>query len=331
MTLHRLKLRPRSPWRTPWHADTLTGMLLATCARVHGPDILRDRLIEPMLAAPGSGPPFVLSDACPGDLLPMPIWLRLADWPADTDRKKLKRKRWLTPRAFQLARTATIPPLDQLFADDELFLEHARHHNTLSRLTDTTGESDSGLAPFSRPETLLLGSSDDAGDYLSIYFRLLDPSSADLFLDLFYELALTGFGADASTGRGQFDILDDSEPVPHLDASPDGANAVICLSTFQPGPHDPTTGYWDAFPKFGKLGPELASLAGDHRKNTFILFKPGACFRTDPNRPFMGRAIPMQQLLPTASTQALAQHNINLIHPAFALTLPAYLNLELNS
>ncbi len=386
MTLHRLKLLPRSPWRTPWQADTLTGMLLATCARVHGPDVLRDRLIEPMLAAAetSGGPPFVLSDACPGDLLPVPIWFRLADWPAlgNADRKKLKRARWLAPEAFHAARAGVVPSFDQLIADDAIFLDHARHHNTLSRLTDTTApgtEADSGLAPFSRAETLLRATTQvDGGlrpnpalsgaDYMSIYFRILAPDAADLFLDLMHELSLTGFGADVATGRGQFDILGDPEPMPELDAWPpismmmddpiaaaapshvtntglrraarmmddpiaaaasSPRSAVICLSTFQPGSADPTDGLWDAFHKFGKLGPELASLAGDHRKNTLILFRPGACFRIEASqitRGFLGRAVPMNQLLPTAAD--LEQRGFNIIHPAFGLTLPAHLHHE---
>lgn len=331
-TLYRLKLKPRSPWRTPWQADTLTGLLLATCARTHGPDVLRRRLIDPMLAGK---PPFVLSDALPGDLLPFPIHLRLAPWPPDTDLKALKRGRWLAPEHFQAARAGRCPPLDSLLPDSAVFLDHTRQHNTLSRDTDTTcaaeqsGSSGGGI--YQRPETLLLDRSGNARDYLSLYLRPLGPdqqAGADLLLDLLHELSLTGFGADTATGRGQFDIPDDPEPMPELDVLPDtsgAANAVISLSTFQPALDDPTDGYWESFPKFGKLGPELASLAGDHRKNTLILFKPGACFRTDPTCPYIGHAVPMQRLLPAHAAEALAKLDIHLIHPAFALTVPASL------
>lgn len=333
MTLYRLKLRPRSPWRTPWQADTLTGMLLATCARTHGPDVLRSLLIDPMLAG---DPPFVLSDALPGDLLPFPITLRLGDWPQGTDFKALKRACWLEPDHFQTARTGHRPPFDTLIPDAAIFKDHTRQHNTLSRDTDATFTAEQGGGIYQRPETFLLDSPDSARDHLSLYFRILDPdrqAAGDLLLDLLHELSLTGFGADTSTGRGQFDITDDPQPMPALDSLPSdaarSANAVISLSTFQPGLADPTDGYWDAFPKFGKLGPELASLAGDHRKNTLILFKPGACFRTDPNRPFMGRAVPMHELLPESTTTQLHQRQVNIIHPAFGLCVPASLSWEI--
>jgi CRISPR-associated protein Csm4 len=297
-------------------------MLLATCARVHGPAVLRDRLIEPMLVGQ---PPFVLSDACPGDLLPMPIWLRLASWSANTDRKLLKRTRWLSPQAFLAARNGKIPPPDQLFPDDALFIQTARHHNTLSRLTDTTGDADEGLAPFQRPETLMRSAVPHSRDCLSVYFRLLQPDAADLLLDLMHELSLTGYGADVATGRGQFEILDDPQTMPDLEAplqTGGTANAVVCLSTFQPGPNDPTDGLWEAFPKFGKLGPDLG--LADVRKNTLILFRPGSCFRVAEPRSHLGRAIPMQELLPADTASKLP--GVNIIHPAFGLALAIHMD-----
>lgn len=330
MTLHRLTLGPRSPWRTPWQADTLLGSLCAVCARVHGPDVLRDRLIEPML---DGNPPFVLSDAFPGDLLPMPVWLRLVHWPGDVDRKLLKRARWMSPSAFNLARAGGVPPIADLLSDEAVFLHHTRQHNTLDRATDATLTAEQGGGLYNRPETLLL----EPDHHLSLYFRILQPDTADLLLDLLHDLSLTGFGADVATGRGQFDIQQDPEPVPELDAPPDTsggasqniANAVISLSTFQPGPSDPTLGLWESFPKFGKIGPDLGLT--DVRKNTLILFKPGACFHADtpaPQKGWLGRAVPMTQLLPSDSAQTLAQRGINLIHPAFGLTVPARLDLE---
>jgi CRISPR/Cas system CSM-associated protein Csm4 (group 5 of RAMP superfamily) len=318
--LYRLKIKPTSPWRTPWQADTLTGALLATCARVHGSDTLRTRLIDPMLAG---HPPFVLSDALPGDLLPFPIHLRLADWFDAPNLKAIKRARWLAPDHFQLARTGHRPAANDLLSDDQVFLDQTRQHNTLSRVTDASFSHDEGGGIYQRPESLL--HSQHAADFLSLYFRLPDPSAADLLLDLLYQLSLTGFGADVSTGRGQFDLPDDPQPMPVLDEPPPDANGVISLSTFQPGPTDPTDGYWDAFPKFGKLGPDFGLTNADVRKNTIILFRPGGCFRIDASKPFLGRAIPMQELLSQSTTDQLIARNVHVIHPVLGLTIPIYL------
>lgn len=329
--LYRLTIAPRSPWRTPWQADTITGLLLATAARTLGPDVLRSRLIDPMLAGE---PPFVLSDAMPGDLLPFPVYFRLADWSDAPSPKFVKRARWLASDAFNLARAGRRPPVDVLLSDADVFLDETRRHNTLSRFDDASFSSDEGGGIYQRPETLLLQRKRDekTGDllpnpaldgapHLSLYFRLLDRTAGDLLLDLLHQLSLTGFGADTSTGRGQFDLPDDPVPASELDAPPTSANAVLSLSTFHPGPADPTDGCWDAFPKFGKLGPDLG--LADVRKNTLILLRPGACFLTDAARPFLGRAISMHELLPAPSAQTLTARGIAVIHPAFGLTVPA--------
>jgi len=323
MKLHRLRLRPRSPWRTPWQADTLTGALCTTAARIHGADFLRRRLIDPMLAG---APPFVLSDAFPGDLLPVPIAVRLAKPPPDADRKAIKRGRWLAREDF-LALRATgsdgAIPWDRLPPDSAVFCGETTRHNTLARDSDASLE-EGGL--FSRADTLLRQHSEPNGDArLTLYFRAADQAAADLLLELLHELSLVGFGADVATGRGQFELLAEPQPELELDRPPSDANGLIVLSTFQPAPDDPTDGLWEAFPKFAKLGPDLA--LADVRKHTLILFRPGACFRTNPATTFLGRALPMDLILPPASAAALRTRGIEITHPAFGLAIPTRINL----
>lgn len=319
MPLLRLKLWLRSPWRTPWQADTLTGMLMSVCARTHGADVLRRQLMDPMCAGQ---PPFVLSDACPGDLLPLPVWLRLAEWPEDTDRKHLKRARWLQPNDFLQARLGKMPASNALITDEQVMQTSVRQHNTLGRLTDTTGDSESGLGIFNQTESFLhKNPAVNKNNYLSVYIRTMSRDAQDLCFDLFYDLSLLGFGADASTGRGQFEIRDEPEVMTGIDAPIENANAVIALSTFQPGPTDPIDGMWDAFPKFGKLGPDLG--VPDVRKNTLILFRPGACFRAPHTLDFLGRTVPMDELFPTQTVTALTKQDLAVVHPAFALTISA--------
>lgn len=321
MNLHRVILAPRSPWRTPWQADTLTGVLCSVAARVHGADFLRQRLIEPMLAG---DPPFVLSDAFPGDLLPIPMFLRLSEPPEGADRKTLKRARWLSRDDFltlRATRNGADVPWNRLLPDSAVFCDETTRHNTLARDSDASLE-EGGL--FSRPDTLLRP--DRNGDArLTLHFRARDHEAVDLLLDLLHELSLTGFGADIATGRGQFDISGDAEPDDELAAPPPDANGVIVLSTFQPAPGDPAAGLWEAFPKFGKLGPDLG--LSDVRKHTLIMFRPGACFHVDPARPFLGRALPMDDVLPAQSAAQLRAREIQIIHAAFGLAIPARINL----
>ncbi len=317
MRLQRIRLRPRSPWRTPWQADTLVGSLLVTCARVHGANVLRERLIDPMLAA---APPFVFSDAFPGDLLPLPIAARLAPVPED-QAKALKRAKWATSMDFRSLVAGDVQhiPWDRLLSDKAVFFADTRRHNTLARDSDTSLE-EGGL--FSRPDTHLKAGS----DHLTLYFQTADEQAMDFLFDLLHELALTGFGADTATGRGQFDLIGEPDSVPELGTPRPKANALVCLSTFQPSPSDPIDGLWEVFPKFAMLGPDLGLT--DVRKKTLMMFRPGACFREDSARPFLGRALPMDLVLPEAPAANLRARGVQIIHPAFGLTIPATFDWE---
>ena len=338
MKLYRIKLRPRSPWRTPWQSDTLTGVLCATAARTRGADFLREHLIEPMLAG---RPPFVLSDAFPADLLPLPLFARLQHPPEGTIPKQLKRLRWIA-RAdlLRLRANPSDVPWQHLAADGDVFCRETTRHNTLARDSDASLEEGglfaredillyprrpAGGSPRQTASTAAPGPSPNPSlpdsDYLSLYARA-DDDALDLLLDLLYDLSLTGFGADTATGRGQFDLVGDAERDTVLDAPPPESAGVIILSTFHPAPGDPTDGLWETFPKFGKLGPDFGLSDVDVRKNTLIMFRPGACFRTDPATPFLGRALPMDLVLPPPTAARLTDRGVNVIHPAFGLAIP---------
>lgn len=313
MKLYRLKLQPRSPWLTPWHADTLAGYLCWTHAHTVGEDALLREIIAPALAGE---PPFALSDAFPGDLLPLPAVLHMRDWEA-TDRKRVRRARWLQPESFGRVQSGGELAAAELLLDD-VFHSHAHVRNTLDRLRDTTGEPGS---LFSLAETVfnerskLLG----AANYLSIYARVADGFE-DTLLGLFQQAASVGFGADVSVGKGHFDLVSELEAVDWLDNTAAEANGFICLSTFQPGSGDPTDGFWDAFTTFGKTGPDLG--LDNVFKRPLVMLRAGACFRGD-QRKVVGRAVPMDELLSPANCQALRTRGVDLVHYAYGITVPA--------
>ncbi len=276
-------------------------------------ETLREKLIDPMRACT---PPFVLSDAFPGDLLPIPAVLRLSDVPAGADAGVVKSAKWLSTDAFRKVCLGEAPSIDA-YLSDPIVCETSRH-NSLSR--DTDGSSEVG-GHFARPDARL---SEDF-DTLTLYFRAIDKAASELLLDLLHELSLTGYGADTTTGRGQFDIEGDPEGAKKIDEPIRRANAVIVLSTFQPKSSDPTVGCWETFPKFGKIGPGLGVV--DVRKHTMMMFRPGACFSLEESRPFLGHAISMDRMLGRESFEDLRAREIEIIHPAFGLTVPARLEL----
>jgi CRISPR-associated protein Csm4 len=313
MNLYRLKLHPHSAWLTPWQADTLSGVLCWIYVRTFGDDALKRDVIEPALKGE---PLFVLSDAFPGDLLPVPACLRLRDWPAE-DRKEVKRARWLRTPAFQSVQSASDVEKDELLLDDA-FHNYVQVRNTLDRFTNTTGAAGS---LFSLGETVLNEKSNALGNakYLSVYARVTDGFEQTL-LALFEQSACVGFGADVSVGKGQFDVVSSLERVETIDRLGVEANGMICLSTFQPAINDPAKGLWDAFTKFGKIGPDFG--LENAFKRPLIMLRPGACFYGEP-RDFVGRAVPMAELLSPASQQQLTIGSVNLVQYAFGVTVPA--------
>jgi CRISPR-associated protein Csm4 len=316
MKLYRLKLKPVSSWQTPWQADTLAGLLCWAYARREGGAALQREIIEPaMLGAP----PFVLSDAFPGDLAPAPEFVRLYDWPIEHV-KFVRKAKWLRQDAFRRAQAGQAISLDDLVAED-VFEPHAQTRNMLDRLTNTTG---AGGNLFTLQERWLAERSAllKGAPYLSIYARVT-PEFQDKLLFLFGEVAQTGFGADASVGKGQFDLLSGFEPAPQFDdvVSPDG---VIALSTFQPGANDPTDGGWQAFTKFGKLGPDFG--LENVFKCPLIMLRPGAFFRSAIPRQVLGRAIPMDRLLSPDVCHALRDRGVEIAHLAFGLAVPSRLS-----
>jgi CRISPR-associated protein Csm4 len=306
MPLYRFPLIPESAWRTPWQSDTLAGMICGAVARLEGGEALRREIIDPALAGK---PPFVLSDAFPGDWLPVPAYTRLLDWPPD-QRKTVKRARWLKRESFDRIRDGQPIALED-FIKESGFHETTHLHNTISRSSHSTSD---GGSLYSREETHLA----KGLNHLTVYVRL-DDAFRDLFWRALGELAACGYGADRSAGKGQFCIAGELEPVPSLDRV-NRPNGVVALSTFQPEAGDPTDGAWEAFTKYGKLGPEFG--LENVFKRPLVLLKPGASFRISEPRPWLGRAIRMNELLAKEAAGALTAQGVEVIHYAYSLVVP---------
>lgn len=306
MNLYRFRLIPESPWRTPWQADTLSGLLCWMCARTEGDKVLREQLIEPALAG---RPPFVLSDAFPGDRLPLPAAVRTLDVPAEL-RKPLKRSRWLLAKAFRQLQAGTVPGTGETLRDTGT-IEYTQLRNTIGRASNSTS---SGGGLFPTEESVLK----KGIRHLTVYARIV-PEFVESFGWLIQELAHWGFGADRTAGKGQFRLDGGLELVADLD-EPSDADSCVVLSTFQPAAGDPVDGAWEAFTKYGKLGPDFG--LENVFKRPLILLRPGASFRVPVFRGWLGRAISMHEMLAPEVVTHLQEIGANAIHWAFGLCVP---------
>jgi CRISPR-associated protein Csm4 len=315
MDLFRIKLRPGSPWRTPWQADTIFGLLCWARARQSAAQVDAE-IIEPSLAGK---PPFVVSDAFPAGWMPAPVILRDPLRIEHYRRrytpqrsavvKRVRKTRWLTDSGFIALQNDAFPPMDD-FASHDPIRSFGEINNQIGRDSNTT--SSGGQLFVSDSWTLR-----DAAEELTVYVRTTDSYREQLAL-LFKEMSLRGFGADVSVGKGEFDLLSGLEPWPVLDAV-DQPDASIVLSTFQPASTDPIQGYWESIIKHGKLGPDFG--LDNVFKRPMVLLRPGAVFTSV--RRILGRAIPMAEYLAPDVVQNLGSQQIRVIHPAFGLAVPA--------
>lgn len=283
-------------------------MELLACAwgRSHGVAALGRDFLDPWLA---NEPPFVLSDAFPGDSIPAPAALSLLrDWPRE-DRKKVKRTLWLTPDDFSAVQSGSRPGLAIMPATVE---NHVRLRSTIPRASVEKGDT---VELFEIPYSTL--SNPNAG--LTVLARAT-RHGLQVLMESLEMLGRTGFGADASVGHGGFTTREDPAPWGQLDDVPN-ANGFVALSTYQPGPGDPVHGYWQTFVKYGKMAPEFHGSVVFKRPQ--VMLKPGACFRTNGRPgPYYGTSIRSADLLGDRGQDALAARGVYPVQAAFALAVP---------
>lgn len=268
MQTHRITLRPLSALGTPLAGDTLFGQLCWTLHHQHGRDLL-----NALLQGYTHGQPFVVvSDALPHGHLPLPS-LPTGVWARDTahaDRKALKKKRWLPWAALK----EPLPQWQQLAkADAELSqsTDRAQPHNTINRQTGTTGTG--MFAPYTVPQTWLASG--------SLYDLLLvsDPqriSVAELRAALTH-IGQTGYGRDASTGLGKFELVDLPEAAAWPIAPDVVPNAYLTLGPCAPQGLGfcPVRSHWQVTTRFGRHG-DLAVQSGQPFKRPVLLAKAGS-------------------------------------------------------
>jgi len=274
----RLRLRLLSPLGTPWQSDTVCGHLAWRVAQGAG-----GLSVEEFLASFREGrPPFLLSDGCPGDLLPRPFLPPPPEEAGDREARARARCHFVSPEEFTALRRATTVTW-QSAPDPWRFVQTP--HAALSRATETTGTvgegDDSGRFFLTDLSTLV------EGDTLALYLRA-EGDWAAWVADLLEATAPLGFGRDRSTGAGAYQVLG-LEPWAGFAPFPE-ADGFVSLSSYCPAREDPTRGRWRLRLKYGKLGENAGD--GNPFKRPLLQLEPGALFYTGAApRPWYGRAV----------------------------------------
>ena len=156
-------------------------------------------------------------------------------------------------------------------------------HNTINRVTGTTGTGE--FAPYSVEGRYYLPETELA------VFVLVDEdmTSIDNIIEGLDRIGRFGFGKDASTGMGRFEIVDKDElSIPRIG----DADACYTLAPCVPDRFEVV--YFTPFVRYGKHGDSLAG--GENPfKNPVIMADEGAvCFPEEKSafdKPYIGRAV----------------------------------------
>ncbi len=166
-----------------------------------------------------------------------------------------------------------------------LIVDFIQPHNSINRLTMTTGED--MFAPYSNPASYFYPQIELA------LFVLIDEDATDIerVKKALERIGNHGFGRDASTGMGRFELGETEEKTIPVMA---GANACYTLAPCVPEKGLYRDYYFAPFTRFGRHGDILAT-SGRPFKNPVIMADEGAVFIPSDKRvfgkPYLGRAI----------------------------------------
>jgi CRISPR-associated protein Csm4 len=264
MNTWRIRIRPLSPWASPWRSDTIFGSICWRWLELYGRDF--ETMIEEFEA--GGEPPFLLSDAWPGNLLPLPAHIRIEP-ELVADRKKWKPPLYVSESSFQRIAAGQDRSAKEVFSS--VVLSFTRVQTAINR--------ESGTAAERQLFELDCQYIDSRQGILTVYIR------TDKYLDrlaaCFHALTLTGYGKKSSSGLGEFELLGDPERCEWLDTVPN-ANAFVALNHFAPATTDPIDGIWRThvtYPKFH------SNSVRDVFKGAIVMLSPGSVFRTSDGHP----------------------------------------------
>jgi len=291
-----LSIEPKSAFGTPLLGDTMFGQLCWAISNRYGKQRL-DKLLE---GYTDNRPFAIVSDAFPKGYLPRPAlplhWLKKPD---GENPKILKKRNWLLVRALSNPLVEMLPDCrsskeivasftttSKVSTSTTTFcFTHSQSHNSINRLTGTTGED--GFAPYIQTQ-LWFYPQISLDCYILLDTDRLPENELKICLE---DIGAIGFGRDASIGLGKFEVK-------YLTISPlsDQKKADACLTLAACVPqglgYEQQCCFYQTFTRFGRHG-DLAAISGKNPfKNPILMARAGAVFGImPPETGFIGQGL----------------------------------------
>lgn len=266
MSMYRARLKCLSALSTPLFGDTLFGHVCWGIARHEGEESLTG-----FFAGFDEGIPLALSNGFPEGLFPAPVvkpkMIEDIDLSLYHDQKKAKKIPYI-PAEWILSGSWTEGMIRQ---EERGFLSHERSHNTIHRITGTTGED----SLYSLTELWAFEKGKDERHRafaFDVYVASTYPAER---VSQLLEWGLeNGYGADRSTGKGHVE-LQGAEAV----RFPEQGNRAMALGPFLPGDKIETLGMrYELFTRFGKLSGDYL-LSDNPFKKPVVMFAAGTTLK----------------------------------------------------
>lgn len=268
MQAFKLTLCPETAFGTPLVGDTLFGQICWGIVEQFGEAVLA----ECLQGYTEHKPFLVVSDAFPAGYLPLPT-LPSSYWQegSETDRKKLKKRRWLPLPALNTP-CETWQQQAKSSSDIVQYLqsEHTQPHNSINRQTHTT-VAGGQFAPYESEQIWYA-----AGSSWEIYL-LLDEGrlKAEDVQQVIRNIGYSGYGRDASAGLGKFSIS--AWETTDLFDQQSGGDTVWTLAPCCPQNQgfDAENSFYNIQTRFGRHG-NIQATAGSPFKKPILMAQTGA-------------------------------------------------------
>lgn len=283
METFRLRIKPLSAFGSSLLGETLFGQLCWTIRYLQG-----EKRLEQLLEGYLENRPFaVVSDGFPAGKMPLPHFPGYWWSKSEMDPKRLKKVSWIEIKDMKNPvkqwRNMAASAIDGN-GDKKEISPGLQTHNSINRKTSTTGEDQ--FAPFNMPLTYYSNKVE-----FDIYV-LFDAKriSKEEISEAFEAIGKNGFGRDATTGLGKYEIKS-FEPV-EVERQAETFMTLngVCLSGLKL--KETRDNFYKVRTHFGRHGGMLAQ-----GKNPFkmpvVTTVAGAVFtpETVPTEAFIGRGI----------------------------------------
>ncbi|MCS7214789.1 MAG: hypothetical protein RMI30_03370 [Thermodesulfovibrio sp.] len=317
MKTYEITIKPLSGFGTPLKGDTIFGHI---CWQAFYDEKIFGMKIEELLNEYEKNPFLVTSTAylkvgngytLKRPEMPVDLLFKVEKYDEREvirQRKELKKKKWMF-----LQKNTSLMSLrsEDLYLNDEellnklleysdletkryiskksissVIIDFTQPHNSINRLTGTTGEGQ--FAPYGVEQKVYIPEIE-----LVIFVALREDISIDSVKEALNRIGKSGFGKDASTGLGRFEILSYSE-IDLKSIGSDNPNALYTLSPCVLKDFSIKDVFFSPFIRFGRHGDVFAK-SGKPFKNPIIMADEAAVIiLKDKNiftKPYIGSSI----------------------------------------